>query len=385
MKVTICCKRFGHTGGAEKFLRNLARCLLEDGHRLKVLAAELRGEMDDIETVPLALPPAPKAFQDLVLARASRKALQAEHADVTFSDQKCWGADVVRPGGGVQREYVKQRIKAFRSPVERTLRRAGYALSIRERLRIHIDDKLYREPGPRLVIANSDMVRRDLERHYRRLSGRIRVVYNGADPQRFHPGLAGRHRAKVRAELDIPDEALVAAFVGTGWRRKGLYTLLEALGSLSRKAGAAPVYGIVVGKGRLRRARAFAARHGAADVVRFVGLAAPEPYYGASDLLALPSFFDPCANVTLEALACGLPVITSVTNGAHELITPGREGFYIQDPADATELAKRIEYFTEPRRLSEASRAARELALGHTLGRQYGEIIEALKEVARGG
>ncbi|MFO7956279.1 MAG: glycosyltransferase family 4 protein [Candidatus Brocadiia bacterium] len=381
MKITICCKQFGPGGGAEKFLANFARCLVEDGHSVRALAATITGEVQGIETAPLHLPPVPKALRDLMLARAARDALDREQADVTFSDQKCWGADVVRPGGGVQREYVKQRIKTFRPAPYRLLKRLQYALSIREKLRIYIDDRLYAEPGPRLVIANSDMVRRNLEKHYPHLRERITVVYNGADPERFHPGLREEHRKPVRDELDIPPDALVGVFVGTGWRRKGLHTFIRALGVLS--GCGVIVYAMVVGRGSERKAGAYAAAQGVADQIRFVGRTSPEPYYGAADMLVLPTFFDPCANVTVEALACGLPVVTSCYNGAYELITPGREGFWVEDAADAEGVAEAIGKLRDTELRRSASRAARALALQHTLERQYREIKEAIVRLAK--
>ncbi len=382
MRVTICCKRFGPSGGAETFVSNFVRCLLAGGHRVRIITAEPTGPVEGVEVAELAVPPVPKTFRDLALARAARRALEAEDADVTFSDQKCWGARVVRPGGGVQREYVKQRIKAFRSPAQRIAKRLAYALSIRERLRIHIDDTLYRPPGPELIIANSDMVRRHLKLHYPHLTGRIRVVYNGADVERFHPGLKEQHRASVREELDIPQEALVGVFVGTGWRRKGLHTFVEALGLLARRQAARPFYGIVVGRGPVRAMRAFAARRGAGDLVRFAGQDQPDRYYGAADFLALPTYFDPCANVTLEALACGLPIITSVHNGAHELLTPGTEGFSLEDPSDACGLAGFMEQMADEGWHADASEAARALAMEHTLERQHAELTDAILPLA---
>ncbi|MFO8007578.1 MAG: glycosyltransferase family 4 protein [Candidatus Brocadiia bacterium] len=384
MKVTICCKRFGPSGGAEKFLANFARCLLDEGHHVKVLAAELDGNLDGMTAEPLRLAPLPRTFRDLALARASGKALQREDADVTFSDQKCWGAQIVRPGGGVQREYVRQRSKTFRSPTRRALKQALYAVSIREKLRIFIDDRLYRAPGPRLVVANSRMVREDLLVHYPHLEGRVRVIYNGVDPERFHPGLRDEHREVVRRELDLPAEALVCIFVGTGWRRKGLSTLLEALGLLARRELPRPVYGLVVGRGNEKRARETAEAHEAGELVRFVGWQEPDRYYGAADLFVLPTYFDPCANSTLEALACGLPAITSAYNGAHELLTPGREGFFIPEAHEAGRVAAFVEHFMEPERLRRAGQAACQLALKHTLQRQWGELEEALRTVADG-
>ncbi len=121
MKITICCKRFGPSGGAEAFLGNFARCLLADGHSVRVLAAGFTGSVEGVETQKLRLPPLPKALQDLALARASRRALATEQADVTFSDQRCWGADVVRPGGGVERDYFPEWIKSYRTPARRAL------------------------------------------------------------------------------------------------------------------------------------------------------------------------------------------------------------------------------------------------------------------------
>ncbi len=380
MRITICCKQYGEGGGAEKFLRNFARSLLREGHQVRVLAAEFSSRREHVKTVRLPVPPAPRTLRDLLLARASRKALASEEADVTFSDQKCWGADVVRPGGGVQREYVKQRRKTFRSPLRRAVKQAIYALSIRERLRIYIDDRLYREPGPRLVIANSRMVRRNLERHYPHLEDRIEVVYNGTDPERFSPALRDEHRERVRRELGIPGDAHTLVFVGTGWRRKGLFPLLEALGVLAARGQM--VHLIVVGRGKRRRAVSLAERRGVAGLLHLVGRIGPEPYYGAADVLALPSFFDPCANVTLEALACGLPVVTSVFNGAHELLTPGRHGFCLEDPADADGLAEAIERTMDPDWLPEASQCCRSLALDHTVEDMYGEIISAIAPLA---
>jgi UDP-glucose:(heptosyl)LPS alpha-1,3-glucosyltransferase len=382
MKITICCKRFGPSGGAEAFLGNFARCLVADGHRVRVIAAEVVGGLQGAEVQKLRLHPLPRAFQDLALARASRRALAGEEADVTFSDQRCWGADVVRPGGGVEREYYIHWLKSYRSPARCSLARLKHALSIRDRLRVHIDDVLYAPPGPRCVIANSLMVREQIIRHYPHLADRIRVVHNAVDAERFSPALKAEHRRRVRTELGLRPDALVGVFVGTGWQRKGLYTFIEALGILARRREG--VYGIVVGNGPRRAAMAFARRCGSGEAVRFVGEARPEPYYGAADLVVLPSYFDTFGLVILEGLACGLPVITSVHAGGHEIITPGREGFALADPSDSLMLAHHIARFADRGVLEAASEAARALALQHTLERQYREIMEAIAPIIHG-
>jgi len=380
MNVTICSKLFGKSGGAETFLRNFARALVADGHALRVITASAGERIDGVEIVPLRLPRVPHSLADYALARASRKALARESADVTFSDQKCWGADVVRPGGGVQRAYVQQRDKSYPTATSRFCNRIWHSVSLRERLRIRIDDRLYAPPGPKLVIANSDMTRRNIERHYPHMKDRIHVVYNGADPARFNPGLRA-HRGAVRSELGIPDGALVCIFVGHDWRRKGLFPLIEALGILARKGTARLVYGIVAGRGKRAHAERWAQRHGADGMLKFAGAADPDRCYGAADLLVLPSFFDPCANVTVEALACWLPAITSTHNGAFEMLEPGLSGFFGNDPTDSPQLAGFIEHYLDEDRLAAGRQAALEVAARHVLSDQLARIVAAVTEV----
>jgi len=339
-----------------------------------------------VETVPFAAPTRPHALGDLLLARAAQKALATDDADVTFSDQRCWGADVVRPGGGVQRAYAKHRQRSYRGALWRAMNKAFHALSPRERARLYVDDRLYAPPGPRCVIANSEMVRRELHKHFPHLEGRVKVVRNGVDTERFRPELRGLHAAAVRKALGIPEEALVGVFVGHDWRRKGLHTFIEALGVLERKrtamGPARRAYGIVVGKGARGRAEGFARKVGAGQVLRFVGPARPDAYYGAGDLLVLPTYYDTFGMVVLEGMACGLPAITSVCSGAHEVITPGGDGFYLSDPSDSAQLAGFIEHYFDESALRAGSEAARATACRHTFGAMCEEIVSLLAAVA---
>ncbi len=380
MNITIACKYFSPRGGAQTFLLNFARRLASDGHRVKVITMEAEGEMEGVQTEVIRLLPVPKAFRDVLFARATLRALRRDECDVSLGEQRTWGADVVRPGGGVHIEYIPQIIKSYPSARMRVLKSLTKRLSLKERLNLYIERRLYLTAGLRGVIANSPLVRRHLLKHYPGLAGRIAVVFNGTDCERFSPRLK-RHRERIRAELGIPDDALVSIFVSYDPRRKGFPTVLRALSILKRKPSRQAAYAIVVGTRKSWPAR-LAAQLGVKDRVRFVGAQDPDRFYGASDVLLLPSYFDPCANVTLEGLACGLPVITSVHNGAYEILTPGVDGLYVSDSSDAAQVASFIEYFMDPRKLQEASRAARTLALRHTVQRQYREIMDVLVPIA---
>lgn len=336
--------------------------------------------MEGVEIRRISMPPVPKTLRDVTFARRSQKALQKDDYDVSFGEQKTWGVDVVRPGGGVHLEYIPQVIKSYPSAPMRFFRSVTKRLSLKERLNLYIERKLYHDSSLQCVIANAPLVKRHLLKHYPHLADKISVVYNGTDCERFSPDLT-RHREKIRRELDLSNDALVGAFVSYDLRRKGLATVIRALSILKEKYPNREISCIVVGK-RKRWADKLASREKVTDRMRFVGTADPEPYYGASDLLFLPSFFDPCANVTLEGLACGLPAITSAQNGAHELLTPGVDGFYVDEASDAPQFAGFVEHFLDETKLHKASRAARELALQHPLDKMCGEIMALLEPLA---
>jgi UDP-glucose:(heptosyl)LPS alpha-1,3-glucosyltransferase len=114
---------------------------------------------------------------------------------------------------------------------------------------------------------------------------------------------------------------------------------------------------------------------GVSDEVIFAGSTnEPEKYYGASDFLVHPTFYDACSLTVLEALASGLPVITTHCNGASGIMTQGQEGFVIDDPRDNQVLAEKISYFLNREKVERASIAARHLAESYSLERNWREM-----------
>jgi UDP-glucose:(heptosyl)LPS alpha-1,3-glucosyltransferase len=140
----------------------------------------------------------------------------------------------------------------------------------------------------------------------------------------------------------------------------------------------------VIGRDRPERYERQAQRLGCPDLVRFVGgVADSVPYYAAADVYLHPTYYDPCSLVVLEALAGGLPVITTVHNGAGELMTPGVHGFVLADPTDVRSLVGHMEQLMDSTERSACSRRARELAEQHDLERNYREILAVYEEAAR--
>jgi UDP-glucose:(heptosyl)LPS alpha-1,3-glucosyltransferase len=147
-----------------------------------------------------------------------------------------------------------------------------------------------------------------------------------------------------------------------------------------------PVHLAVVG-GKAKHVmagRALAARHGASSSVTFVGSVADTvPYYAAADVYVQPTFHDPCSLVALEALASGLPVVTSHFNGVAELMTEGIHGSILANPADVRALTTRLHAMLDGTLRHRMGEAARKLALNHTFG-AHCDRIEAVYQAVAG-
>jgi UDP-glucose:(heptosyl)LPS alpha-1,3-glucosyltransferase len=155
------------------------------------------------------------------------------------------------------------------------------------------------------------------------------TIYNGVDTDRFHTGVRQRLRGEQRTAWGVSADELVLLYVGSGFHRKGLDAAVKALGELRRR-GLTNTRLVVVGKGRLGPYQRLAHKLSVADLVRFDGHRRDvERCYAGADLFVLPTLYDPFANACLEAMACGLPVITTEANGAAELLHSGVNGYVL--------------------------------------------------------
>ncbi len=229
-------------------------------------------------------------------------------------------------------------------------------------------------------IANSELVKTQAVKYYHVPQERISVVYNGIDLDRFSPSLRQAWRAAVRRELGISDETFVLLFVSNNFQRKGLDCAVRALAKVSRVSSAVKL--LVVGAGRSGPFRRLARRNGIEDRVLFVGpTATVERYYGAADAFVLPTRYDPFAGVCLEAMACGLPVITTCMNGAAELIEDGKNGFVIARSETEDHLVKSIEQALEPGRCTTMGAAAAQRATAFSFEHHADQMLNILGRI----
>jgi UDP-glucose:(heptosyl)LPS alpha-1,3-glucosyltransferase len=176
----------------------------------------------------------------------------------------------------------------------------------------------------------------------------------------------------------------VALFVAMNYRLKGLDPLLHAAARTpGARSGPRGFRLIVAGDPHTAGYQRVARRLGLGDQVCFIGPCRDmRSCYFASDFLVHPTFYDPCSLVVLEALACGVPVITSRFNGASELLTPPREGYVIRDPHDHDHLAWCMTQLLDPARRAACAQAARKAAAQWTFDHHYRQLLHVFTEAA---
>ena len=377
MKIALVHLRHAATGGTERYLNQIAAFLAARGDDVAVVCRR-HGEAPDprVRFVRLHGLALGATWRVASFARSVARHLRRERYDVVFGLGRTWTQDVLRLGGGTHATYLETAHDAARPGGGRR------ALGPKHRLALAIERRALSDPALERVVVNSAMVARDVERRYAVAPGRIELVYNGVDLERFHPRRREREGRALRAELGLGADDLALLFLGSGYGRKGLDLVLEALPAVLR---AAPRARLVVA-GWDSSAAAYqrrAAELGVADRVRFLGgRDDAEAVYAACDLYALPTRYDPFANATLEALASGLPVVTSAANGACELVTEGLEGSVVRAEATADELAAALSRWCSRERLAEAALAARALAERHPARRTAEESARVLDAAA---
>jgi UDP-glucose:(heptosyl)LPS alpha-1,3-glucosyltransferase len=207
----------------------------------------------------------------------------------------------------------------------------------------------------------------------------VRVVHAAIDPERFAAEDRPARSDHERRAWGVGPEETVGLFVGMNYRLKGMAPLLRALALVpnDRKFRIA-----IVGGPKFGRYEALARSLGVNDRVKFLGFRAdPRDAYFAADFLVHPTFYDPCSLVALEALACGLPVVTSRFNGASEKLSPPHDGLVVNDPHDARALAGALTDMSDPARLPGRKVAAAEAGRRWTFDDHYRQLLGLFAEV----
>ena len=376
MRIALIRQRHTRSGGAERYLAQLISALAGAGHEVHLFASHWTDPPLGVTLHRVPILPGPAFLRVLSFAWVAHRMTRRGGFDLIHSFDRTIRPDIYRAGDGCHRAWLDRRRMVEASPL-----RALDRLNPLHRSLLGLERHLFRG-GCRRIIANSRMVQEEILRYYGTPAGAIQVIYTGVDLGRFHPPRIGAARAALREERGAGPDDRVVLFAGSGFERKGLRFLLEAVGRM-REIGRLRVW--VLGKGDERRARSQAARLGIADRVHFAGpVADPERWMAAADLFVLPTIYDPFSNACLEAMACGLPVITTAANGVAEVMEEWRTGAVLADPRDMQGLADRMEEYLHPARREERAAAARAAAEAFPAEGHLKQVLAMYEDVVRG-
>jgi UDP-glucose:(heptosyl)LPS alpha-1,3-glucosyltransferase len=293
--------------------------------------------------------------------------------DVLFSLERVWSCDVYRAGDGVHRAWLDRRRK-----VELPLKRFVRSLSSKHGDLLRLEQSLFSDGNTRRVIAGSQMVKDEIVNFYRYPADKIDIVRNGVplEKLRFGPEL----REKSREELNLKPDQTALLFAGSGWERKGLLFAIEAA-ALCRDR---KMRLLVAGRGNARLYKAKRLRFWREEPVQFLGEVVDMlRVYAATDIFILPTIYDPFSNACLEALACGLPVITTRSNGFSEIIENGVHGSIVDHAGDLPGLRDAILLWSDPSRRAAARSTNIKLAAQFGISKNTRETLAILLGAAK--
>lgn len=338
VRIALVRQRYTPFGGAERFVERAFGALKGQGVSVTVISRQWHDEGGQSLTCnPFYIG---RLWRDASFSRCVQHLLAHTHFDLVQSHERIPGCTVFRAGDGVHAAWLAQRARHAG-----WLDRQWPQWSPWHRRTLAAEAETFSDRRLKAVICISRMVRDDILRYYEVDPAKLHVIYNGLDLDRFHPNLAGQHRTAVRQRYGVAADTPVFLYVGSGFARKGVATLIHAAAGMTNTAARFWIVGVD------KRADAYqklARDRGVSERVRFLG-GQPDvcPYLGAADAFVLPTIYEPLSNAVLEALASGLPVATTTACGAAELIRHGESG-YICEAGDSTALAKQLDALAQP-------------------------------------
>lgn len=370
-RLAIVRQKYTASGGAERFVSRAIQALQQQDEVDVTLITRRWESIDGLQVVradPFYLG---NVWRDWGFACAARQQWQRQQIDLVQSHERIAGCHIYRAGDGVHARWLTLRRQTLSWPGW-----LGLWLNPYHHYVCRAERRMFLDPALRLVICNSHMVKREIQDLFHLPDQRFAVIYNGVDTEAFHPSLE-RHRAAQRAAWQIPDSAPLLLYVGSGFARKGVELALRAIVPHTE------AYLLVVGKDKhAARYQQLAAQLGVASRVRFAGAQNDvKPFYGMADAFILPTLYDPFPNVCIEALACGLPVLTSTTCGGAELLRNAENG-WVGDALAAADWPRLVGEWLQARpSWPELRQAARATAEPYTLLHMAGQLLSCYREL----
>ncbi len=368
LRLALVRRGYSPTGGAEAYLKRLARGVIEAGHKVQLIATNEWPE----DQWPLGPITRLRAASVVGFADELEQIRPQLDCDALLSLERVWSCDVYRAGDGVHRAWLARRRK-FELPLKQFAR----ALNRKHRDLLHLEESLFANRKAARVIVASQMVKNEIIDLYGYPADRIDIVHNGVPLDKFR--FDSELREKSREDLKLKPDQIALLFAGSGWERKGLLFAIQAMVLCKNRK----MRLLVAGRGNAAFYKTKRLRFWREEPVQFLGEVADlVSVYAAADIFILPTIYDPLSNACLEALACGLPVITTGSNGFSEIIEDAVHGSIVNHAGNLVGLRDAIRFWSDPSRRAAARSANIERASQFDISKNVEQTLEILTDVA---
>jgi UDP-glucose:(heptosyl)LPS alpha-1,3-glucosyltransferase len=360
MKIALVVYQFiKEKGGVESYVCNLSKQLLDRGHEVHVFAHRFSHDRDTrliLHHVPAIACWSPLKYWTFAV-NAPKIIKKAEiKFDLVHGFTQTLFQDIYRVGGGCHWDYMMHTYPLMQTVFGKIV----MCLNPRHSSLLFLERIIFKRKHYRQITCISEQCKKEIVNHYKVSPHTIEIIYNGVNISIFTPKNRTTYRDAVRATYGIAPDEVLLLFVGSGFKRKGLKYVIEAL-SLINKSQKTKL--LVVGKGTIREHQRLARKNGVLDKLIFAGVCKHiQEIYAGGDIFVFPSEYDAFGTACLEAMASGLPVIASKSSGVSEIIAQGQDGFVIHHPIDAREIAKYMNVLFTKEKREQMGCAARQKA-----------------------
>ena len=319
--ITLLKSGISHLGGLEKYTLRLAGAFAKKGCYVTLLTTgdiKVIDPSSSIKAISHTYEHKLSVLKVREFDKFCRSSLKQNPSSIIFGLDRNRHQTHIRAGNGAHAAYLFHRKRS-----EGFFKKASFSLNPLHKLLLSIEKESFESPELRTLFTNSHMVKNEILSYYDVAPSKIEVIHNGAPWQEMQPAFDDSFTNKIRLgkELGLPKDVFHFLFIGHNFERKGLGELLQALSLIKEKDFHLSVIGS--DKNSLQYLEK-AADLGLSSRVTFFGQRKDVlKFYQIADCLLIPSHYDPFANVTIEALAMGLTVVSSKYNGASEIITKG--------------------------------------------------------------
>ncbi len=324
--VVLLKSRAANFGGLEKSAGRIASAFVEKGAKVTILTTgDAPKNTPSIAFHAIKTSSWPSFLRMEQFDRFTKSWLKEHPADLVFGMDRNREQTHIRAGNGVHDAFLQSR-----ELTEGKWKRISCLFNPMHRKILELERHAFEHPELKKLFTNSHMVRRQILERYKTDPAKIEVIHNGVEWREMQIDFANWTVMKQETlkRFHLPTDVFHFLFIGSGYLRKGLHQLLAGLARLPTR----DFHLSVIGKdNKMAEYIAKVKELGLANRVRFFGPQSDiRPFYQFADVLAIPSFYDPFANVTVEALAMGLFVISSRYNGGSEILT-SENGLIIED------------------------------------------------------